>query len=118
MELTTEILPNGVEKIALAGRMDTAGAQEIDLRFTGLAATRPALIVVDLSQVSFLASMGIRTLLSTAKALVRRGGRMVLASPQPLVGEVLKVAAIDSLIPVYPDVPSACEGLAAAAGNT
>ena len=118
MELTSENLPNGVEKIALTGRMDTAGAQEIDLRFTSLTATRPALIVVDLSQVSFLASMGIRTLLSAARGLGRRGGRMVLASPQPLVQEVLKVAGIDSLIPVYADIPSACEGLTSATGST
>lgn len=118
MELTTEELPNGVEKIALAGRMDTVGAQAIDLRFTSLTATRPALIVVDLSQVSFLASMGIRTLLSAARGLMRRGGRMVLASPQPLVQEVLKVAGIDSLIPVYADVPSACQGLTSATGST
>ncbi len=118
MELTTEQLPNGVERIALAGRMDTTGAQEIDLRFTSLTTTRPALIVVDLSQVSFLASMGIRTLLSAARALMRRGGRMVLASPQPLVQEVLKVADIDTLIPVYADVPSACDGLTSATGST
>jgi anti-sigma B factor antagonist len=118
MELTTEQLPNGVERIALAGRMDTTGAQEIDLRFTGLTTTRSALIVVDLSQVSFLASMGIRTLLSAARALMRRGGRMVLACPQPLVQEVLKVADIDTLIPVYADVPSACDGLTSATGST
>lgn len=115
MNLTTEHLPNGVEKIALAGRLDTAGAQEIDLPFTRLTATRSALIVVDLSQVSFLASMGIRTLLANAKALGRRGGRMVLASPQPLVEEVLKIAGIDELIPVYADVASACLGLSSPA---
>jgi len=111
MDLTTEQLPNGIEKIALAGRLDTAGAQQIDLPFTRLTATRPALIVVDLSQVSFLASMGIRTLLASAKALGRRGGRMVLANPQPLVQEVLKVAGIDELIPVYADLVSACSAL-------
>jgi anti-anti-sigma factor len=110
MDLTTEQLPNGIEKIALAGRLDTAGAQQIDLPFTRLTATRPALIVVDLSQVSFLASMGIRTLLASAKAL-GRGGRMVLANPQPLVQEVLKVAGIDELIPVYADLASACSAL-------
>lgn len=117
MELTTETLSNGVERIALTGRMDTAGAQEIDLRFTRLTTTRPALIVVDLAQVSFVASMGIRTLVSAARALVRRGGRMALAGPQPLVGEALQVAGIDALIPVYADVPSACAGLTSAAGS-
>ena len=115
MERTTEQLPDGVERIALAGRMDSAGTQAIDLRFTGLTATRPALIVVDMSRVSFLASIGIRTLLSNAKALGRRGGRMVLAGPQPLVEEVLKLAGIDSFIPVYADVGSACAGLKTAA---
>lgn len=111
MELTTEQLPNGIDKIALTGRLDTAGAQEIDLPFMRLTATRPALVVVDLSRVSFLASMGIRTLLSSAKALGRRGGRMVLAGPQPLVAEVIRAMAIDELIPVYADVASACSGL-------
>ena len=112
MELIAEQLADGVEKIALSGRMDSAGTQEIDLRFTGLVATRPAQIVVDLTLVSFLASIGIRTLVSNAKALSRRGGRMVLASPQPLVEEVLKLAGIDSFIPIYADVESACTALA------
>jgi len=117
MELTTEQLSDGVEKIALAGRMDSAGTQEIDLRFTALTTTRPALIVVDFSQVSFLASIGIRTLVSSARALSQRGGHMVLASPQPRVEEVLKLAGIDSLIPMYADVGSACAGLKTASGS-
>ncbi len=101
MQLTTEHLSSGVEKIALAGRMDIAGTEEIDDRFTHLTTERSALIVVELSQVSFLASIGIRALVSSAKALARNGGRMVLANPQPLVGAVLKLACIDSFIPVY-----------------
>jgi anti-anti-sigma factor len=117
MELTTEQLENGVQKIALSGRMDSAGTEQIDLRFTSLTVTRPALIVVELSQVSFLASIGMRTLLTCAKALALRGGHMALAAPQPLVEEVLRLAGIDALIPVYADIGSACEGLRVAAGS-
>jgi anti-sigma B factor antagonist len=117
MELTTEQLADGVQKIALSGRMDSAGTEQIDLRFTGLTVTRPALIVVDLSQVSFLASIGMRTLLTCAKALALRGGHMALAAPQTLVEEVLRLAGIDALIPVYADIGSACEGLKVAAGS-
>jgi hypothetical protein len=36
---------------------------------------------------------------------------MVLAGPQPLVEEVLKLGGIDSLIPMYADVNAACAGL-------
>jgi anti-sigma B factor antagonist len=115
MELINEYLADGIEKISLSGRLDSAGADQIGLRFAGLTATRPALIVVDLSQVSFLASIGIRMLLSNAKALERRGGRMVLAGLPAIVEEVLKVAGIDALIPLYADVGSACAGLKTAA---
>lgn len=118
MQLTTEQLPDGIERITLAGRMDLAGTQAIDLRFTSLTTTRPALIVVDLSDVSFLASIGIRTLVASAKALGHRGGRLVLAGPQPLVAEVLNVAGIDSFIPVFADVQSACADLKGTARDT
>ena len=115
MELTTETLTDGIEKISLSGRLDSAGTDQIGLRFAGLTATRPALIVVDLSRVSFLASIGVRMLLSNAKALERRGGRMVLASAPAMIEEVLKVAGIDALIPLFADVGSACAGLKTAA---
>jgi anti-anti-sigma factor len=111
MEWTTESLPDGIERIILAGRMDSAGTQQVDPRFVALTGTGPALIVVDLAQVPFLASVGIRTLIANAKALALHGGRMVLAGPQPMVGTVLKYAGIDGLIPVYESVATACAAL-------
>ena len=96
--------------------MDSAGTQSIELRFAALTTTRPAQIIVDFSRVSFLASAGIRRLVSNAKTLSRCGGRMVLAGPQPLVEEVLKLGGIDSLIPMYSDVDAAFAGLTATRG--
>jgi anti-sigma B factor antagonist len=114
MELQTQQLTNGITKINLAGRMDSAGVQGIDLQFTALTATKKAAIVVDLSEVSFLASIGIRTLITNARALQRRGGKMVLLSPKPIVEEVLKAAGITSLIATLDNLQSACEALGAA----
>lgn len=114
MELQTQQLANGITKINLAGRMDSAGAQGIDLQFTTLTATKKAAIVVDLSEVSFLASIGIRTLITNARALQRRGGKMVLLSPKPIVDEVLKAAGITSIIEILDNLQSACEALGAA----
>jgi anti-anti-sigma factor len=102
MELRSEQLADGVERISLVGRLDIAGAQDNDLRLTSLVATRRVLAVVDLSEVSSLASIGIRTLVTNARAQSLRGGAMALANPQPLVAEVLKVAGIDTIIPMYP----------------
>lgn len=115
MELRTQQSPDGVQVIFLAGRMDIAGTQEIEMRFTNLAASRKGLVAVDLSDVSFLASIGMRTLVSSARALMNRGGAMALASPQPLVQQALVAAGIDSLIPIYPNVDEASRGLKASA---
>jgi anti-anti-sigma factor len=115
VELKTQETPDGVKIITLAGRMDIAGTQEIDLRFTNLAASQKSLVAVDISGVTFLASIGMRTLVSSARALMNRGGAMALANPQPLVQQALIAAGIDSLIPIYPDAQQATQGLLASA---
>ena len=118
MEMRTEQLPDGVKVVILAGRMDNAGTQQIDLQFTSLTATRKSLIAVDLSDVSFLASIGIRTLVSSARALANRGGAMALVSPQPLVAATLEAAGIDTIIPIYADVNEANRELQASAPDS
>jgi anti-anti-sigma factor len=56
-----------------------------------------------------------RTLVSSARALMNRGGTMALASPQPMVKQALLAAGIDSLIPIFDDAAAASRGLQAAA---
>lgn len=112
MQMDVSEIAGGIQHVRLAGRMDVAGTQAIDLKFTALTATRRAAVVVDLAEVSFLASIGMRTLLSSAKALSLKGGRMVLLSPQPMVAAALATAGIDTLIPVHQDLASACTALA------
>jgi anti-anti-sigma factor len=101
-----------VTKVDLAGRLDLAGVQDIETRFNLMAGTRRA-VVVDLSEVSFLASLGVRLLLTGAKTIGAKGGRMVLLSPQPRVEEVLQTTGIDSIIPIHRDLASATGGVTA-----
>ena len=107
MQIDSETLDNGILKVNLSGRLDVLGAQDIDMKFTALTATQKAHVLVDLSEVSFLASLGIRTLLSSAKALSNRGGHMVLYKPQPNVLDVLETSGVSSLIPVFNDLEEA-----------
>ena len=111
MELQSHELESGILEISLAGRMDGAGAQQIDLRFTALTATRKSPILVDLSQVTFMASIGMHTLVSNAKAQRRRGGTMVLYQPTVEVEEVLKSAGIDTIITIAHDMDGARKAL-------
>jgi anti-sigma B factor antagonist len=111
MELQSGELESGILGIRLSGRMDSAGAQEIDMRFTALTATRKAPVLVDLSGVTFLASIGIRTLVTNAKAQKRRGGTFVLYRPSGPAEEVLKSAGIDTIIPIAYDMEGARKAL-------
>lgn len=113
MKIDSKTLGHSIIKINLSGRMDILGVQAIDMKFTALTAAPKAPVLVDMSEVSFLASLGVRTLLSSAKDLSKRGGHMVLYKPQPTVLDVLKSMGVSSLIPVYDDLDAAMNALVA-----
>jgi anti-sigma B factor antagonist len=107
MELAVHDLDSGILGINLSGRMDIQGTQQIDLKFTALTSTRRTQILVDLSGVTFIASVGIRTLITNAKAQKLRGGSMVLYKPSEQVEQVLRATGIDAIIPVAHDIAAA-----------
>lgn len=99
-----EDLDEQLRLVKLAGRLDMLGMGEIDLKFTTLAAAKPLGVIVDLSDVSFLASIGIRSLISCARALDGKGGRMVLVlGDNTAVRSTLETSGITDLIPAYGD---------------
>jgi anti-anti-sigma factor len=115
MDLQVQQLADGINRVQLAGRLDSAGVEAIDARLGSLTAAREARILIDLSQVPFLASIGIRILLTNARVLRKNGGRMALLSPQSLVEEVLKVTGIEAIIPIFHDIEAASTALKAPA---
>jgi len=99
MNIEMETLEGGTVKITLAGRLDVQGTQEIDLKINSYTAKQRS-IIIDMSAVNFLASIGIRTLLLVAKAVSGREGKLVLLNPDSSVTHVLQMAGIDTLIPI------------------
>jgi anti-anti-sigma factor len=104
MSIRFEDLSNDVRRISLSGRLDTVGSEEIADELTSLAASANRGVIVDLSQVTFLSSMGIRALIAAAKARQANGGRMVLlVDGSDVVMRTIEATGIDELIPVYED---------------
>jgi anti-anti-sigma factor len=114
MKIETKVLDNDIKQITLAGRLDIQGTAAVENSFTYYSATEKAAVLVDMSQVDFISSTGMRMLVSNAKALARRGGKMVVLNPQPLIQEALQTAGIDALTPIYNDFEEACTALKAA----
>ena len=107
MELQFIKLDNDIRMIKLIGKLDMVGTGEIETKFTGYCAGDKVRVIVDLSEVNFLASIGIRLLTLTAKSVMRRGGKMVIVNPASDVQHVLEVTGIPAIIPIYSYLESA-----------
>ena len=95
---------DSLRHITLTGRLDIVGTDAIATKLAALAAGAERRVVIDLTGVSFLASIGIRALISTAKAQQMRGGKVVLlVGTNELVIKTLETTGIDTLIPMFPD---------------
>ena len=112
MPIAIQELDGNVTKVVLSGRIDVAGAREIDLPLSVVAGSRRA-VVIDLAAVEFMASMGLRSLVVCAKSIICKRGRVVLLAPQPAVAEVLTVSGIDDLIPIHHDEAAAIAAVGA-----
>jgi len=64
-------------------------------------------VLVDLSGLTFLSSMGIRMFLKAAKDLRAEGKKIILLNMQPLAEKALKAAGLDFLTPVAHDISQA-----------
>ncbi|MET0195100.1 MAG: STAS domain-containing protein [Hyphomicrobiaceae bacterium] len=92
-------LPNNVLKVVLDGSLDIAGAGKIDLPFSVIAGSNKK-VIVDLGKVGFLASIGIRILVKTARALTNKGGRLIVYNLSEQSIKVLRATGIDAIIPI------------------
>lgn len=104
MDIDYQDVNEDFRRISLSGRLDIEGTDAIATKFATLAASAQRRVVVDLTNVSFLASIGIRALIANAKALQQRGGRMVLlVKDDDAVARSLEATGIESLLPMFTD---------------
>lgn len=100
MEIRIEELGNGVECIHLGGRLDIAGVQAVELKFMAHTSARKKSVLIDLSGVKFLSSIGIRMLVSNAKALSMAEQKIILFSASPDVHKILELSGLVNILPV------------------
>jgi anti-anti-sigma factor len=104
---------DGVKRVALDGRLDTAGVGAVELTFTAMIVPARAPVIVDLADVSFLASLGVRMFIGTARSAAAKGGRVIFYNATPAVAEIIDTMGLAEIIDV---VGSEAEALALARG--
>ena len=106
MELQYSEQGNNVRIIKLIGALDIMGVNMVDVKFSGYCSGEKPLVLVDLSEVNFIASIGIRLLTSNAKSTNVRGGKLVLVGATPEVKSILEITGIPGVIPMYDKLES------------
>lgn len=100
---------DGVAVLRLAGRLDGFGAKEAAAAVPeDLGVQR---IVLDCAEMSYLSSAGVRLLLGWQKAALAGGGALAFAAVQPYCADVLDMAGLAGVIPVFADVGQAAREL-------
>ena len=91
-----------VTVVAVSGRIDSSSAPELEAELRKLVDADQTQIVLDLKNVEYMSSAGLRTMVSTLKAVKRVNGDLRIASPSPRVDEVLRLAGLTSIFSIHP----------------
>jgi anti-sigma B factor antagonist len=105
----------GIHVIELAGRI-TLGQEKGQIEAAVLKALKEGAkkLVFDLSQVAYIDSTGIGIIAYCFGKISQQGATAAVAGADGLVKEVFKLTRLDNVIPFFPDIVSACDGLATA----
>ncbi|MFN2158332.1 MAG: STAS domain-containing protein [Anaerolineales bacterium] len=64
-------------------------------------------LVLDLNQVEFMSSAGLRSVLAALKECRNKGGDLRIAGAQPGVEKVLKMSGFTNILKIFPDSENA-----------
>ena len=91
-----------LRKIMISGRLDVDGTNSVASQLEELSKAPKKSVLVDLSALKFLASIGIRALITSAKEVKARGGKMVLVvNTSSTVMMSIKATGVDQFVPVF-----------------
>jgi stage II sporulation protein AA (anti-sigma F factor antagonist) len=94
--------------IAMAdGRVDGANAQEFQGDLTDAIDPTDRGVVLDLGEITYISSAGLRVILLMARALKRQDAELAVCSLSAPIREVFEISGFDKIIPVCESRPDA-----------
>jgi anti-anti-sigma factor len=102
MSISHTDVGDNLRKIVILGGLDLASTKSVADELEKLAAAPKKGVVVDVSSLKFLASLGIRALLKSAQAVEKRGGKMVLVvGSNAQVVMSLEATGVSGVLPMF-----------------
>ena len=110
MAISVRIHPlreNGNQRVEVGGRLDTHTYSELDDRLTLVLAAKVQSLVLDLAQLDYISSAGVRSIFRARKLLSARSGTLVIANAQPQVQKVFDIVKAVPLSEIFRSVEEA-----------
>ena len=92
----------GALVIQAGNRLDSANAREFHDQLEPAIATAQRAVVVDMEELVYISSAGLRVILQAARQLEQRGVRFAICSLSKTVREVFEVSGFDRVIDIRP----------------
>jgi anti-anti-sigma factor len=101
-ELTVVYAGEDYSEVALSGKLDIEGCENVELRLTAATVSRNKPAIVDMSGVTLVASIGLGMIVRVAKAMQARRQPMAIYGLSEKVRQIFDAMKIDSVVPYVP----------------
>lgn len=98
MNILRKTTSDGIEMI-VSGRLDTTTAPELEMELKHLPPEKMTLHL-NLKDIEYVSSAGLRVILLAHKIMLPSGGRMVLKEPSDFCRQVLQATGMDAILTI------------------
>lgn len=100
MEINT-IKKGNVLVILLKGRLDALTAPDFDKKIESLLSEGEKALIINFSELEYISSAGLRSILAIAKQLKAKDGKIMLAELKGAVKEVFEISGFYSIFQIF-----------------
>jgi len=97
--------------LRIIGKLDSSTSKDLEEKILSLIASSQGKLVIDLSQLDYVSSAGLRIFLLAAKRMDNAKGKMILCSLKDAVKQVFDIAGFSSLLTLAGSTEEAIKGL-------
>ena len=119
--LSTELsAQNGIAIMAVRGRIDLDTADDFRSHVLSVIESgkpKSGFLILELSQLEYISSVGLRALMLAAKASKKQGGMLAIASYVADVREVFQIARIELIVKLFENLDDAVNAVVALANQ-
>ena len=87
--------------VSVKGRIDALTAPDFEKSLSECISQGESFLVINLTDLDYISSAGLRSILAIAKVLKAKGGKMIFASLKGTVKDVFKISGFGSIFQIF-----------------